>query len=124
MQTAPARARASRRLAVAARATGAWLDAMSDGAMRYTGGCLCGALRYEAEGPPGACGHCFGGDCRTASGSDLIPFMNFPAPAVRFTGEPLLHRSPNGRCGEAVRNCRPAWAPLPEGLTIFEAMPG
>ncbi len=135
--------------------------------MKITGGCLCGKLRYEAEGPAGASGYCFCGDCRKASGSGFIPFMNFKVGTIRFTGQPLLHRSPNARGGEAARNScavcgglvfggeignphghtvyagslddasqfhptmaifnksRPAWVPLPKGLTVvFEGMPG
>ena len=32
---------------------------MSDPSKRYTGGCLCGALRYEADGEPRMTGHCY-----------------------------------------------------------------
>jgi hypothetical protein len=70
----------------------------------YTGGCLCGALRYAAAGEPLHCGHCYCTDCRKASGSGFIPFMIFPATALRFTGETRQTRSAALRGGEAVRN--------------------
>ncbi|HSY07948.1 MAG TPA: GFA family protein [Steroidobacteraceae bacterium] len=71
---------------------------------RYTGGCLCGALRYEATGESLACGHCYCVDCRKASGSGFIPFMEFSRSAVRFSGQALQHRSQAARGTEAVRN--------------------
>ena len=57
---------------------------MSGEAKRYAGGCLCGALRYEAVGEPLGSGHCYCADCRRASGSGFVPFMGFKAEAVRF----------------------------------------
>jgi len=129
-----------------------------------TGGCLCGALRYEALGEPTFAGFCFCGDCRKASGGGSIGFMGFPASAVRFSGATRQFRSRALR-GTATRNfcptCgglvfggvvgesdshtiyagsldeparfrpamaifnrdRPAWAPLPPGLTVFETLP-
>jgi hypothetical protein len=51
---------------------------MRESGKRYVGGCLCGALRYEAEGEPLYAGHCYCADCRKASGSGFIPFMGFP----------------------------------------------
>ena len=80
---------------------------MNDVEPRYTGGCLCGAVRYEATGAPANMGCCYCADCRKASGSGFIPFMNFPASAVRFSGQPLQFRSPAFRGGEAVRNSCP-----------------
>ena len=56
-----------------------------------TGGCLCGALRYEARGTPSYTGYCFCGDCRKASGSGFVPFMGFAAGQVTVTGQVLLH---------------------------------
>jgi hypothetical protein len=70
----------------------------------YTGGCLCGALRYEAVGESIGSGHCYCGDCRRASGSGFIPFMGFKAEAVRFTGEAREFRSKAANGGDAVRN--------------------
>jgi len=131
-----------------------------------TGGCLCGALRYEARGKPAYAGYCCCADCRKASGSGLVPFMGFAASDFHVTGETRQFRSPAARGGEAVRNfcpvCgglvfggvvgvdeshtvyagslddptgfkptmaifnrqRPDWVVLPEGLTVFEEMPG
>jgi hypothetical protein len=77
---------------------------MSDEAKRYTGGCLCGALRYEAAGEPIASGHCYCADCRRASGSGFMPFMGFKAEAVRFEGEAREFRSKAANGGDAVRN--------------------
>ncbi len=72
-----------------------------------TGGCLCGALRYEARSPRWM-GHCYCGDCRKASGSGFIPFMGFAAEDVTFSGETLKFRSRSFRGTEAVRNSCPA----------------
>ena len=74
---------------------------------RYTGGCLCGAVRYEAEGEPKFMGHCYCADCRKASGSGFIPFMGFSASAVRLTGETRKFISKSARGGDAVRNSCP-----------------
>ena len=77
---------------------------MNSGAERYTGGCLCGALRYEVFGESIGSGHCYCVDCRRASGSGFIPFMGFKAEAVRFTGEASQFRSKAANGNDAVRN--------------------
>lgn len=92
---------------------------MSDAGARYTGGCLCGAVRYEATGEPSLMGHCYCADCRKASGSGFIPFMGFPAEAIRFSGETLQFRSPSLR-GEAVRNSCPVCGGLVFGGVVGE----
>jgi hypothetical protein len=75
---------------------------------RYTGGCLCGAIRYAAEGNPSFAGLCYCADCRKASGSGFIPFMGFASAAVRFSGETRQFRSKSIRGADAVRNFCPA----------------
>jgi hypothetical protein len=75
--------------------------------MTYAGGCLCGQVRYTATGSPKITGHCYCADCRKASGSGFIPFMGFPATALRFTGITMQFRSPSARGTDAVRNSCP-----------------
>ena len=67
-----------------------------------TGGCLCGAVRYEARGEPTYAGYCYCNDCRRASGSGSIGFMGFPANAVTITGAALTHshRLSDGRVAD------------------------
>lgn len=76
-------------------------------AEQYTGGCLCGALRYEADGAPTYMGHCYCDDCRKASGSGFIPFMGFDSQAVRFSGPTRQYICKGARGGDAVRNFCP-----------------
>ena len=80
---------------------------MDESGKRYTGGCLCGAVRYEADRPPDYAGYCFCADCRKASGSGFIPFMGYRASAVSFTGVTETFASKSARGGEAVRNFCP-----------------
>jgi len=132
----------------------------------HTGGCLCGALRYEARGAPLYMGHCYCADCRKASGSGFIPFMAFAAADLTFSGPTRIFTSESARGTPAVRNTcpvcaslvfggpvgetdshtiyagslddptafrptvaifvkgRPDWAAVPEGLEMFEGLPG
>ncbi|MDB5705775.1 MAG: Gfa-like protein [Sphingomonas bacterium] len=85
-----------------------------------TGGCLCGAVRYEASGEPDYAGHCYCADCRKASGSGFIPFMGFPAAALRITGATRQFGSPSFRGTEAVRNSCPACGGLVFGGVVGE----
>ena len=91
---------------------------MTDSALRYIGGCLCGALRYEAKGEPLYAGYCFCGDCRKASGSGFVPFMGFPGGALRFSGETRKFISQSSRGGDAVRNSCPVCGGLVFGGEI------
>jgi hypothetical protein len=80
---------------------------MSAGGKLYRGGCLCGAVRYEAQGEPRYAGHCYCADCRKASGSGFVPFMVFSADAVQFSGQPrqFVWKVAGGK--QAVRNFCP-----------------
>jgi len=71
---------------------------------KITGGCLCGDLRYSAATPARNMGICCCADCRKASGSGFIPFMNFDASALTITGRWTVHRMTHADGREAVRN--------------------
>jgi len=91
---------------------------MNMNARMYAGGCLCGALRYEAEGEPLAMGHCYCADCRKASGSGFIPFMAFASSAVRFSGQTRMFTSKAANGGDAVRNFCPVCGGLVFGGVV------
>ncbi len=53
------------------------------------GGCLCGAVRYEASGEPYNITHCHCRDCRRSSGAAFVTWASFRRPEFRFTqGKP------------------------------------
>ena len=93
---------------------------MSEGARLYTGGCLCGAVRYEARGEPLYAGHCYCSDCRKASGSGFAPFMGFAASALRFSGETRVFTSKAANGGDADRNFCPVCGSLVFGGIVGE----
>ena len=62
--------------------------------MEWTGGCICGAIRYEASEPPYESGTCHCHICQQFSGSAYFAFAGFSTSAFRFTkGEPKLYKS-------------------------------
>lgn len=50
-----------------------------------TGGCLCGAVRYEYRGEVGAAGYCHCADCRHISGSAFGISVRVAAAGFRIT---------------------------------------
>mgnify|MGYP006415050635 FL=1 len=60
----------------------------------YTGGCLCGAVRFKARGEPVNSSHCHCDMCRRASGAPVVTFIGFPIEAVAWTkGGPKIYKS-------------------------------
>jgi len=54
----------------------------------YTGGCSCGAIRYEIGGEPIFSNHCQCVDCQDRSGTGHGSYMTFPSKsAVKLTGQ-------------------------------------
>lgn len=56
----------------------------------YTGGCACGALRYEIAAEPVMAGHCQCRDCQRDSGTGHASHMAFPRAATHLSGEATL----------------------------------
>ncbi|HVZ30495.1 MAG TPA: GFA family protein, partial [Asticcacaulis sp.] len=54
----------------------------------WTGGCACGAVRYEIAGEPVFSNHCQCRDCQRKSGTGHGSYLTFPdRRAVTLTGE-------------------------------------
>ncbi len=68
---------------MAQRGNGCYRDPMSDSC--YPGGCLCGAVRYEASGVPRYLCFCHCQSCRRAAGAPLVPWATFARAEVRIT---------------------------------------
>ena len=62
--------------------------------MDWTGGCLCGAVRFGASADPIRVVNCHCGTCRRFSGAAFMTFVHFPAEAFAWTGKaPTRYRS-------------------------------
>ena len=58
------------------------------------GGCLCGAVVYEARGEPAITGHCYCVDCRKTSGTGHCTHVAMRADSMRLTGAMSSYRRP------------------------------
>ena len=80
---------------------------MSEEQGKVTGGCMCGAVRYEASGDPVSVIFCHCESCRRHTGAPVVALAGFKLEQVRFTlGEratyestPGVQRGFCGRCG-------------------------
>jgi hypothetical protein len=70
--------------------------------MKYSGGCSCGAVRYETSAEPVFQGNCHCRKCQRATGSGYAPLLFFPVNAVSISGE-VRHYSSAGGSGKPVQ---------------------
>lgn len=95
----------------------------------YTGGCACGAIRYEIPGEPAFMNHCQCRDCQSTSGTGHDSYLTFSAAGVQLQGEAtqwdIVGDSGNvktrafcPRCGSPVYL---RFAAMPEIFTIHAA---
>jgi hypothetical protein len=69
-----------------------------------TGGCLCGAVRYESAGDPEFSLQCHCRDCQRSSGTAYIAAMRVPAAGFRITqGAPKRYVSTSDAGNEIAR---------------------
>ena len=67
---------------------------MGEKTLPVTGGCLCGAIRYQSTVPPAWVSYCHCRMCQKAYGALFGLFAAFPGEAFRFTrGAPKYYRS-------------------------------
>lgn len=73
-----------------------------------TGGCLCGAVRYEIAGEPLMSLICYCRDCQRASGSGHIPAMGVLRDTVTVRGQTKSYATIGTSGKRAVRHFCPA----------------
>jgi len=62
--------------------------------LTFSGGCLCGAIRYSSEDAPIRCVICHCDDCRKHSGAPCLSFVHFRKGAFNWiNSEPRRYRS-------------------------------
>ena len=95
---------------------------------RMTGGCLCGAVRFEARGNPLSVEVCHCRNCQRHTGSAFLCGVRFNIDAVSWTADkPAAYQSSAiaqrgfcSKCGSTLYICYPEspWAGLPPGISI------
>ena len=89
----------------------------------YVGGCLCGAVRYEARGTASNLCYCHCNSCRRAAGAPLVPWATFARSAFRVTRGALAqyHSSPpvtRGFCAACGTSLTYAHAARPAEIDV------
>lgn len=83
-------------------------DELPAAAKIYTGGCLCGAVRFEAAGPAGNPHMCSCRFCQRHSGALTVAWVEFDADRVKWVGEggaPANYRSSEASSRAYCRSC-------------------
>jgi hypothetical protein len=91
--------------------------------MFVEGGCLCGTIRYRAEGEPTSGTLCHCRTCRKAAGSPAVGWVTFPADGfsfvagkpVEFRSSPKVIRTFCGSCGTPLTYLH---ADFPSGVDV------
>lgn len=76
---------------------------------QHSGGCRCGAVRFEASADPHHVSFCHCADCRRATGAPVAAFVGFMADQATVRGDELrrfdngpVTRSFCGACGSPI----------------------
>jgi hypothetical protein len=82
---------------------------MASAPLRVAGRCLCGDIRFEAEGPILSTNHCHCESCRRATSSPFTTWLTVRAEELRWDGAPASFASSLGvtrrfcpRCGSPL----------------------
>ena len=80
---------------------------------KLSGGCACGAIRYEGDADPLVIMNCHCRDCQKASGSAYAAIVVVPKAAIQIRGEPRYHKVV-GQSGKATERgfCPSCGSPL------------
>src|SRR5438270_13238788 len=79
-------------------------------ATSFTGGCACGAIRYECKAEPIVMFYCHCRDCQQASGGPYAPVVYLPAKPLKTTkGSPHYYNTKSEMGGHNKRGSCPDW---------------
>ncbi len=87
-----------------------------------TGGCLCGALRYRAEGEPNLQGLCHCRNCQRLTGAGHVGWMCFDEKTITVEGATRAYATTGGSGRTATRFSCPTCHSIVYGTA--EVMPG
>jgi hypothetical protein len=77
-------------------------------AAKFTGGCACGAIRYEVMAEPLVMFNCHCRDCQKTTGGPYTPVFYVPAKAFKITkGSPQYYDTTSEMVGENQRGFCP-----------------
>jgi len=96
---------------------------MGEKTHKATGGCRCGAVRYESTGEPVYVPYCHCESCRKATGAPVVAYAMFEEGRVRFTrGERKIYNSSPGVRRTFCANCGTplTWEGIWGGRNIIE----
>ena len=93
----------------------------------FSGGCACGAIRYESTAEPVMMLHCHCRDCQRASGGPFSSYVIVPTEAFKLLqGSPRFHASPSEMGGKTRRGfCPDCGSPIvvkPDAVPQFVAI--
>jgi len=73
--------------------------------MAESGGCRCGAVRYEVEGGPEHATLCWCSECRRSAGAPMVLWTLFARDQVRINGTPRDYESSPGTIRQFCPTC-------------------
>lgn len=84
--------------------------------MKFSGGCRCGAVRYEVKSSPFLAVYCHCESCRRATGSPVTGYIGLNRAQVTWVGARGFHTSSPGvtrglcpECGTALQYSSTRW---------------
>lgn len=88
----------------------------------FSGGCICGAVRYEVSAEPMMSAICYCRDCQRSTGSAFASVLVVPKAAFKLTKGELKHFEVTGDSGNKVSRgfCANCGAPI---ISLLNAMP-
>jgi hypothetical protein len=84
----------------------------------YAGGCLCGAVRFEAQGPALKPHTCSCKMCQRHSGSLTAAWVEFPKASVKWIGKPAVYRSSNYSSRAFCKACGSSLGAIDDAPTV------